>query len=141
MSPETAQLLEAIAFIVVALAGVYMLWRYHNGKILSQLIEAAKAAVMAAEQAKSTGEVQTNDQQLSYAIDALKILFPAANRFSNAQILYAIEAAVPVANAVTAQIEAAWAGISAPKPMAVPPNKPYVPPMTPPGPTLGNMGG
>lgn len=128
----TPEMIYLIVYIVVGAAAIYVLWKYHDAQMLTRLIQAAQAAVMAAEQAKATGKVVTNDEQLVYAIDTLKIIFPQANRFSDEQILSVIHAAVPIANAFTAQIEVAWHSVGITK-------APTVTPAT--KPTLGNMGG
>lgn len=131
-SPEILQTIVTSVYILVGIVALYVLWKYHNAKLLSQLLEAAKAAVMAAEQAKATGKLLTGDEQLTFAIDTLKIIFPQANHYSDAQILSVIHAAVPAANAVTAQIEAAWASVTGE-------TKPLLPTVIQ-SPTLGDMG-
>lgn len=117
MSP---QLIQLIVFVVVGIAAVIFLWRTHSAQQLDQLLKSAQAAVMAAEQAKATGQISTNDQQLRFAIDTLKVIFPQADAFSDEQILSVIHSFVPLANAATAQIEAAWKDQpSLPKPLTV----------------------
>lgn len=125
----SSQTLQLIVFVGLAFLAALAYWRTKGKVTPQQLAQAAQMAVMAAEQYKTTGELKTNDEQLRFAIGFVKDLLPAANAIPDALIIDVIHAFVPAANAITAQIEAAWSGIDATKP-----------PAPPASPTLGNMG-
>jgi hypothetical protein len=122
MSYEMLQVVLLAAFFIV---GAIMYYR-SQGKINpEQLAQAAQMAVMAAEQYRSTGQLQTNDDQLKFAIQFVKSVLPIANAIPEKLIIDAIHAFVPAANAVTAEIMAAKATVENAEP-SIPPLMPTI---------------
>lgn len=129
MSPQTIQWLVLAAFFIIG-AAVY--WRSKGAVTPEQLAQAAQMAAMAAEQYRSTGQLQSNDEQLQFAIDFVQRLIPAANNIPDRLIIDAIHSFVPAANAVTAQIEAVRGDLHT--------TPATLTPLIPPKPTVGTMG-
>ena len=74
--------------------------------------QVAEIAVNAAEQLKRQGKIATNDEAFNHALNIAKKYLPALTPIENEKMIAAINAAVLVASALTAQIEAAKTSIT-----------------------------
>lgn len=128
----TSETISLIVLAVLFVVGALLYWRSNGAITPERLATAANLAVMAAEQYRSTGQLQSNDEQLQFAIDFVQRLIPAANNIPDRLIIDAIHSFVPAANAVTAQIEAVRGDLHT--------TPATLTPLIPPKPTVGTMG-
>lgn len=117
----SAQTLQILTLLTVILVTGFLLWQGKGVIDAAAIVKAVKTAtplahdlalaaeraVMATEQYKREGLIVTNDEQLAFAIKVAKTWIPATRAYTDEEIIIAIKSFVPLASALTAQINAA----------------------------------
>lgn len=115
-SSETVTLIVAV--VAIAMAG-YSIWKLGHVPDFSELTavvedavpvgqdfaSVAQIVVNEAEQLKRTGAIPSNDAAFTYAFNKAKEYFPQLTSIDKDKLITAINSAVLVASALTAQIE------------------------------------
>lgn len=119
MSPETSQIVHIILIGVIA---AFLLWQSKRPITVANIVQSVKdaqpeavevaavaeMAVMSAEQYGEDGILKTSEAKLKHAIKVFRRWVPASKGISETDMLDAIHAFVPVANALTAQTQVAF---------------------------------
>lgn len=128
MSQETITVIVAVVAIAVALYAVYAAYQKTGTVTLGGVVDAveeavpvgqdfakvAEIAVNAAEQLKRTGQLTDNKAAFDYALTIAQKYLPALDALDSEKLIAAINAAVLVASALTAQIEHAKSEVGKP---------------------------
>lgn len=118
MSADTITLIVAVVALAAAGFAIYKLGRVPTVAELTPIVEqaipigqdfaeVAQIVVNEAEQLKRTGRIESNDAAFNYALNKAKAYFPALTPLDNEKLISAINGAVLVASALTAQINEA----------------------------------
>lgn len=125
MTQETITLIVAVVAVIVAVyaiykasqAGVEITPGFLQEAVLSAVpigqdfATVAQIAVNEAEQLKRTGKIASNDEAFDHALTIAKNYLPSLTPLESAKLIAAINAAVLVASALTAQINQAKAAV------------------------------